>query len=553
MNNEIDFSKQYEYDVEMYHDDYGILGPGTLYFGGGKFAYVSLEVFGGFVRPDGETILKARAKSGEKFTLINCTYQDYIIHSDLIIGGDIGSGTNDIIIRYADISDWFMFDQDVKGIIGESLTWTNPVPQMNVSIENEDESFSLRSDISSKISKRGEDRTIHQHINFIFSRINGEFSFSDLKNKPHELSSLLSILIAYPISISNMWVTSSSGYQVPAYFPAFKRVERDFDENVFWRNALVSRPTLDARWQTIFERYYNSIYRKVHWIRLAGMQRHEGFWEYKVLGYVSLLDGYASELTKANKIKPTNTKKEKIDSIFEALSTFKNPLSKEQLNEIRPIMESAFPKRRNLNFTEKYNYLIETTDANIVKIINLSEDDFKLIKHARDTIAHGSAVDLIEIPYEKIHSITEKLALLLTFRALNDFGMTPDEFMENLARTHNRLRFNKKLNMVHLQRITDPASFLTVSQPVFDKISNLKSAILNACLTKDSKGELEYSEKHVAAYKAWLEQRPAKSGPTSFEDIFDVAKERVTHIGTAFLEFDGNLKELYDVYIISDA
>lgn len=533
MSNEIFFSKQYEYMVDIYHDSYGNLGSGTLHFGGGKFAHVNLNVMGSSAKLEGKHHLKAKAKSGEKFTLTNCTYQNYTIHSDLMICGEIDLGTSEIAVKYSDISDWFMFDQHLNGVVGESISWTSPPPRVEVTIENEDENFYLRSEIEYNISKRGENYTLHQHVDFSFLKTAGKFNLSEIKNKPHELSCLLSILTAQPISISSVWVMGSAGHLIPAYFPAFKRVDRDFDENQFWRNSLISRHSLDTCWQTVLERYYNSTYRKVYWVRLAGMQRYEGFWEYKVLGYVSLLDGYSTELSKSNNIKPKNINKEVIDSTLDALKSLKNPLTSEQIYEIKRLIEPVLPMRRKLNFTEKYNYVIDSTDPDIVKIINLSNDDFKLIKKVRDKIAHGDAIDLVEAPLERVHSTIQKLTLLLTFRALNDFGITTETFIKSLSSTTNSLRYCKELNMTHLSRIIDPNSFFSVSKSLFNKISNTKSALINACFTKDKNGTLEYSEKYVEIYRAWEAKKQA--GSFTFEDIFGIPSERVTHIGTAFL------------------
>lgn len=550
MNNEIDFSKNYEYEVEIYLDGYGTLGSGTLHFGGGNFPHVNLDTLGQFIRPEGEPHLKAKTKGGEKFTLTNCTYQEYTIHSDLIVCGDIASGTSEIIVKYADISDWFMYDQYVKGNPGEHLTWTTPPPQILVDIKNENYSFSLKSEIYSSITKHREERTIHEHVNFVFTRSDGEFSFSEIKSKPLELSSLLSILIAYPISISGIWVIGSNGHPVPLYYPTFKKTDRKFEENVFWRNALISRSALDGCWQTIFERYYDSKFRKIHWSRLAGMQQYEGFWEYKVLGYVSLLDGYTSKLTKENGIKPINKKPDKVDVLLNALDSIKLPLTQEQLTEVKPLIECALPKRRGLSLAEKYNYLIENTDADIVKIINLSDDDFKLIKDVRDIIAHGNAVDLIEYPYEKIHSITQKLALLLTYHAVVDFGIATGDFIKSLHSTINILSYSKGLDLIHLQRIIEPDSFLKVSQSLFDKITSAASFNLYACFTKNSSGVLEYSDKYSRAHKDWLGKK--QFGRYSFEDIFGVAKERIINISTAYLECGERTKELYGVFVILD-
>lgn len=550
MTDEIDFSKQHEHDVEIYHDIYGRLGNGVLSFGGGIFIHVKYGGFDNFTQPADETTLKLKTKNCDSFTLFNCKYGHGVIYSDLLVAGSIDRGVTCIGIRYSDISEWFLQGQRVNGCVGESIVWTNPVQPLAVSVKTDEENFSLTSETVGSIKKQGENRTIHEHVNFIFKRNSGTFTFADLKRKPLELSNLLSILIAYPLSIVSMWVTCDDGHPMPAYFPAFKKIERDFDEDTFVRNALIPRSTLDSCWQTVFDQYYSSKYRKVYWTRLAAMQRHEGFWEYRVLGYVSLLDGYVTELAKIHKPK-IGKKNEKLVALMQALEALQNPLSQEQHDELTPALKSIFPPPSGLNFSEKYNYAIDTTNSDIVKVINLSADDFKSIKYVRDQIAHGNAVDLVKSPYEKIHSIIEKLALLLTYWALIDFGISPSEFTSSLVKTNNILKSNNALNLVHLERITNSALFISVSEETYNKLTNTNPVIINACFTQNTKGEIEYSEQYASVYLAWYKKSAESSGLSTFEEIFGVNKENVKYWATAYLEYADKRKEIFGAYVIS--
>ncbi|WP_191485551.1 HEPN domain-containing protein [Pseudomonas sp. FEN] len=550
MTDEIDFSKQHEYDVEIYYDNHIALGNGTLSFGGGSFIHINHRNPDNFIRPEGETTLNVKTKTSDIFTLFNCKYGQGVIYSDFLIAGSTNRGVTCIGIRYSDISEWFLYDQRVNGYVGESIVWTNLVQPIAVSVETDEESFSLTSETIGSINKRGEDRTIHEHVNFLFKRNSGEFSLADLKKKPLELSNLLSIFIAYPLSIISMWVSCDNGHPMPAYFPSFKKIERNLEENSFERNALISRSTLDNRWQVVFDRYYNSKYRKVYWTRLAAMQRHEGFWEYRVLGYVSFLDGYVTELAKTYKLK-TGHKNEKLEALTQALKTLQNPLNQDQHDELAANLKSIFPPPRGLTFSEKYNYAVDTTDSDIMKVINLSTDDFKSIKYVRDQIAHGNAVDSAKSPYEKIHSITEKLALLLTYWALIDFGITPNEFTSNLIRTNNTLKFNNALNLVHLERITNSALFISVSEETYSKLTSNIHIIINACFTQNTEGEIQYSEQYASVYLAWYKKSAATPGLSTFEEIFGVTKERVKYWATAYLECADKRKEIFGAYVIN--
>jgi hypothetical protein len=551
MKREVDFSKEYEYDVEVYGDDLGVLGEGELSFGGGGLVRVSFEPIKGFRSLEGGAVLKAKTKNGLCFTLFNCTCSDYSLYADFVVAGDVKSGFNYFELKYGDISDWFLRGQTVKGEVGESISWSNPVPQMSVCLTAGDENFSLRTVTVGSITRSGEDHIIHEHTCFVFERGEGEFSLDEIKNKSFELSTLLSILIACPVSVVNMRVGCGEGYPMSVYFPSFKSVERD-SSGAFWLSCFTSRASLDGKWQSVFERYYSSPYRRSSWVRLAGMQRYEGFWEFKVLGYVSLLDEYVTNFAKINNQKATRAENKRVTRLLVQLKSLQVPLDGKQFEGVESLVKSIFLVSRDLTFREKYDYAISSTDENIVKIVNLTDEDFVLIKEVRDKIAHGETPDLVDSSYQEIHLIVEKLALLMTYWAHVDLGFSSSDFAGALMWTHNRLHFNPGLNKVHLQRITNAAQFITVSDELFEMFASGKRAVLNACFTQNVNGEISYSESYMSIWNAWVRDRSRHRGHQKMSDIFGVEPDRLNHVGTLYLECAGKLKELHGVYIIKE-
>lgn len=552
MKRDIDFSKEYEYDVEIYHEDLGVLGEGELSFGGGGLVRASLDLMNYFRLPEGVTVLKARAKNGHCFTLFNCTCSDHSLYADFVVAGDVKSGLNYIEIKYGDISDWFMRGQIVNGELGESISWSNPVPQMSVCVNTNHKNFSLRTVTIGSITRQGEDHIIHEHTCFVFERDGGEFSLDDIRDKSFELSTLLSVLIACPVSIVNVRVGSGVGYPMPMYFPAFKNVDRSSSNGAFWLSCLTPRVSLDGKWQSVFDRYYSSPYRKTSWVRLAGMQRYEGFWEFKVLGYVSLLDEYVTNHAAISNQKATQAENKRTTRFIERLKSLKHPLDSNQFEDVETLVKSVSVVSRDLTFREKYDYAIISTDEDIVKVVNLTDEDFVLIKKVRDKVAHGETPDLVDSSYQKIHLIVEKLALLLTYWAHVDLGFSPSDFASALMRTHNRLHFNPGLNRVHLERITNAAQFITVSEELFEKFASVNGAVLNACFTQDNKGEIAYSEDYVSTYNAWFKDWSRQGGQHRINDIFGVEPDRVNYVGNLYLECSEKIKELHGVYIIKD-
>lgn len=551
MKQDIDFSNEFEYRVEVYHDDHGVLGEGRLTFGSGSLIRIQFDLNLPYKAPQRDLpILKARAKEGHHFTLLNCVIETYSLYADFVVSGDIEPEISYFHIKYVDVSDWFLRGQYITGEIGENISWKNPAPQLSISIKTTNEIFSLKTETFGSLTRCGEDHVIHEHTRFIFERADGKFSVDEIKEKSFELSTLLSLLTATPVSIANAWCGFDSSYPMPIYFPAFKKVDRGSSSGEFWLSCLAQRNSLDEKWQSVFERYYASQYRKTSWVRLAGMQRYEGFWEFKILGYVSLLDEYVTTYAAIANRKATKAESKRVTKFIEQVKLLKHPLDKDQIKDVESLVESLFLVSRELTFREKYEYATSLTDENILKVINLTSEDFSLIKRIRDKVAHGDAPDLADTSYQEIHLIVEKIALLMTYWAHIDLGFSPSDFATALKCTHNHLHFNPKLDRIHLDRITNSAEFFPVSEELFERFTSGGAPIINACFTQDSKGELTYSEKYKAMLDAWFNDRSRTTN--QIIDAFGVERERCSAVGSLYLECGEKIKELFTAYIIRD-
>lgn len=550
MINTLIFSNDYEYAVGLYDNSGILLGSGTLKFGDGKLIQIHMDRVASFLIPEKENTLNATTASGDIFTLVNCALESNTVYADLIVCGKIESGVNSIKVRYADISEWFMHDQKIECKPGESILWGSPPPPVEAEVLIGSDSFSIKSEIYSSVTHKTEERIINEYVNFIFSKPDQSFDFSEIREKPHHLSCLLSILIAYPISISSIWVTGKNSGWLQAYFPAFERPKKEFEENQLWRNSLIRRKTLDTRWAELFNSYFNSPYLNTIWVRLAGMQRYTGFWEYRVLGYVTLLDSYADAISVRDNLKPIKERKSERDEVGRKIAQLNPALTPEQLQKIERILEHSLPdKKTEPNFKERYEHLINGTDSDITKIIDITPAEFKILKGARDAIAHNDAANLDKYPYENIYPITQKVTLLLTFKALSEFGIPAEDFIRSLGNTSNKLRYSEGLNTIHLERRLSPESFFKVSRELFEKISQFGSERIHPFFTLNSTGELHYSEEHVSLYNEWVRDRSRRH--KCFADKLGVNEESINIISQMHVEFEDRIATLIGAHIIS--
>jgi hypothetical protein len=530
-----------QFDVVLHHEQFGRLGSGILYFGGNQWACVNLSILdnGPELRTDGTKfdLVKAVTNEGATFSLCDCEASGIALYANYVIDGDFNKAEFDSIsVRYSDVSEWFLRGRTVEGSVGETLTWKRNPQDVDVTVRTDEEHFNLRSEYHASRSQQGEDLVIHEHVEFVFSAKTKQFGIADVQAKAHELSCLLSILLAYPTTIANVMVRSETGRFHRVHFPTFKRPERDEDGHSFWLQCFIQQPALDGRWQSIVDHYYQSKYRKICWIRLAGMQRYDGFWEYKALGYFSLLDRYLAIRFDGKKPSTSQPPAAKKVNKFRLHLTKELPaLVDEQRDKIIEIATIAFSSD-SLNFESKYRLAIAETDVDIIKIINLSDPDFALIKDVRNRVAHGDDHNLKQDQFPIVIRAESKIALLLTYWAFIDFGFTTKDFIECLERTHSKLKLSAMIDRIHMDRVTKTAEFFPISMEKLRQFRQIKRLRAYGCFIEHDNGDIAFSEEFTKKYSDWVHDRTKTSGIQDPEMIFGVKKEQARFIAQGYFE-----------------
>jgi hypothetical protein len=541
-------------DVQLYHEQFGHLGVGKLHFGGNRWAQVSFSEGLPAALADGSQfdIVKAVTDGGTTFSLCVCKVNGHALHVDYVIEADLTAAEfNSISVRYSEVSEWFLHWQDVKGVVGEALTWTQIPQAIDATVKTEEEHFELRSEYVASRRKQGEDLVLHEHVEFVFSAKDRRFGPADLKAKTHEFSCLLSILIAYPATVMSVAVSQGTGDRFHCvHFPAFERPERDMDDAGFWIRYFIQQPALEGRWQEILDHYYRSRYRKVCWARLAGMQRYEGFWEYKALGYVSLLDSYLNiRFEGAKRSAPVPPSQRRLAKFKRTLAEELPVLTQAQREDITNIAGRSFASD-DATFGDRYRLATTATDPDIVKIIDLSEKDFELIKKMRNKIAHGDDHGLQDGEFTTVIQTEGKIALLLTYWAFLDFGLTTQDFIKCLNTTRSRLRFSALLDELHLSRVTGSAEFFPVTMEKLRFLQGIKGIRLFGCCIQEASGELNYSEELTKVYEDWRNDQSKFSGVLTPERIFGVDKDGARVVGQGYFECGDERLDVLHMWVI---
>ncbi|HDR9128362.1 TPA: hypothetical protein QDB31_005457 [Burkholderia vietnamiensis] len=553
MADEIEFAKKYTYSVSVYHDEAGDLGAAELSFGAQQWPSVAFKDLKSYTKANavglGRTV-KAKANDGTVFSLFNCQLTEFSLHADYVIVGDVEERFKAIEIRFSEVSEWFYRWQRVKGRPGRAIRWVNRADHWNVTVDSGEETFRLYTESMASIKEAGEDCICHEHVEFGLESLGTPFSADDVHRKALDIAALLAILIAYPISVVSAHVVCENGRSYGIYFPSFQRVEREHDDRGFWLRCFISKEMLDDKIQVVAERFFASEFRKVTWARLAGMQRYDSFWEYKALGYVSLLDGYVTERARGRQQPPATLPEKRARNFVEALKRVREPLTESQQEQLLTIANDVFSNKREFSFSENLDFMLESVDANVRKIINLSNADFSQIKFIRNKVAHGADLELASRDFTRIHIVIAKIRLLLTYWAFLDFGLTGADFIQCFTQNHSPLHMEADVDRIHLDRVTNAATFFTVSRAQFERLSQIRGIRANACFVMDVDGSIEYSPEHTEAYAKWIFGPDRKGGRIPVEEIFEVEVSRIESKGHVYIECGDDRLELSCVHII---
>lgn len=550
MTLETAFSVRHKHFVTLHHEELGEVGSGTLSFGKGKWAHVDFQLSSLPALTDGATYprLVAQTPSGDVFTLFGFTYRVFYAHIDLVAEGEVNAAFPRIFVRYSEASEWFLGRQHLEGEVGETLTWANKPEPIDVHIRTDTEHFSLKTSVVGRYTHTGEDHSISEHVLFTFERLDGLFGYRDVAVFCRHLSNFLSVLIAQSVNIVSVGLGDGAGFHY-ACFPHFKRKARKGNDGS-WTRWLIQRQQIDGRWQSILERYYSSEFREVDWGRLAGMQRYEGFWEFRTFGYISMLDGLVQKKARhrqAGRVPPSDRRMRKFKR---ALARLPEPLTAEQQHHLSDLAVEVFSENEERSFAWCYRHACADSDEAVLSVINISEADFSIIKNVRNAIAHGGEYNLSTYPIERLSILVSKITLLLTYWAYDDFGLTADDFLRCLHNTHNRLVPGADIDRASLDRILGAASFFQVSEQSFNEIEANHTRRMDACFVRDDEGDIRFSEKHARMIRDWRASR--SYGVVDNADIFGVEAAHVSYHNTAYVECGKRQLTIYAMYLIDE-
>ncbi|WP_219215916.1 ApeA N-terminal domain 1-containing protein [Variovorax boronicumulans] len=534
--------------VRLSHPEVGDLGEGSITFGYSCVPCLVLDGFGhGISLSEAQLAegLLAQADDGTRLSLFNCDCSDRTLFPAFVIDREIK--TPEFLsfeVRYSNVSEWFFQQMAIEGNPGEKLEWCSTPKPLVAEVSVADHHFRVSSFYVGTFEHQGEDRNLHQHFEFRFTATQGHFSLSEVRERSLRFSNLLSILLGHHCSIVSIDVSANGKHSSRLFCALFKSPpdeEASQDDRMSWRKFFAQKSDVEDCWDNVVNQFFRSAYQEVIWSRVAGMQNWEGFWEYRVLGYVSLLDSYVSQTFK--KGPPTQPTKRLLRLATE-LNAVRPPLSPAQLADVLKAATQVFSS--NDAFASKFQELIDTLDPDVLKVINLSQADFETIKKLRNEVAHGQQLSFKGPDITPIEVITNRITLLLTHLFFIDLGLGRDVFLGCLARPLNKLRIASDVNQVHLDRTLKPTSFFQVTSQALQAIRQRSRRLLCSCFVRDRNGAISYSASHSEE----IQSASRASGKVRYHELLCLPEEAVTFVGDAYFEDGAQIESIHSTVLI---
>lgn len=536
--------------VKLSHPDVGDIGHGKLTFGYSCSATFSIDGLAPIIQLNEAQLaegLVAAAEDGTNWSLFGCKGHGRSLLIDFVAEHGINAAKiQRFEVRYTDVSDWFFSQMRIDDELGVKLTWNSMPDKLVAVVSQSDLNFKCESEYIATLVRQGEDRNLHQHFEFFFTATLDRFTLLEVRDLARRFSQLLSLLLVHPCSIVSIDVSPDCKHSGRLYYgmsksPPPSAQSTDDPDLVAWRTFFTSKNDVDGSWDTVVKKFFQSKHRDVVWARLAGMLTFEGFWEYRILGYVTLLDDYVSKDFKAGPpVQPTDRLKE----LETALAAVKRKLTKAQAVAVMSAAAQIFASTGT--FASKFDALMASLDQDVVKVISFTSADFKRIKKLRDQVAHALAISYESSDLTPMLAIMNRLTLLLTYLFFLEVGLDKDVFFRCLDRPRNQLRMVSNIDEVHLHRILRPDTFFRVTAKQLDVIKKRNRRLFTPCFVQDRRGRLSYS---LSYSKRLQETITAKIGGHPYERL-GLPKEAVSYVGEAYFEDATQTESVHSAVII---
>ena len=502
----------------------------------------------------------------------NQTYQliDCQIHHDLIFPKFIIKGSQkrlkfkkfDLLLQ--GVTQWFNLGNHTI-IDKDKVTITRKTDLFNVDIQHNEITFNLSNEYWCDQENISQNSTkINEYTALTISSRNKTFSIEDLTSLVNQIRIFFTLLIGHPIGIIYILDQTSKHKAQSIYFSNHSKKSyanlKPIDCFVNSKSLFIAN-----KWPDILKGFFNQnndkVYRKL-WGRIAGLLAYEGFWEYEILAYVSLLDRYVTIDTENTKLSLSenqfikfNREARRTLNAIECPPTLEpdkfNKVIESMCIQIRDgVQNSSIP-----SFGEKFNLRLKKTNPEIIKVLNLDKSEFKHIKLLRNQIAHGDepkTINTEDLNYES--RIKNKIALLLRYWVFMRIGFSNTDFLNYLNNWCYPITRNAEIDQQELDIALGKHHFLETNITNFKKAKKLQSKWLVLKFIKSSKTFQVDTQATNQLNKSRLNMKRSKSKSILEEltKVVDTTKiKNAMYLTSVYIKHNDQQFKTYSVYILN--
>ncbi|WP_298770794.1 HEPN domain-containing protein [uncultured Shewanella sp.] len=536
----IGFLDEFSVDVEVFTSFGSVVGNGNLSVKKNSTPQISFDF-----RIDISKFLNQKSFTckSEKYTyqLLDCdVLNDVIIPRFLIRGKKTRTKFKKVNLLFQGLSQWM--DTDGKFELSDNkIIKTRESKVFNTEIVTGERRFSLSNEHWCEIKSVGANNNqIYEYTLLTVEAKNFSWSSAELLEIISDIRTFFTLLLGHYTGLEYVLDASDNNSIDSIYF---LNATRDVSKEILQRECFAQSSQLfyKERWQGILQGYFssrNDQYRNL-WSRISGMLSYEGFWEYRILAYVSLVDRYVS-LYAENEEKSLSKKQFKkyrraarsslefIKSECEIKDENERKIFDDVINSMCKQIGENIQNTSIASFNEKFDLALSKTNNNIIEILDFDKNDFNHLKRIRNCVAHGDEPTIEndgDITYEV--TITNKLALLLRYWAFVDIGFSFSEFIAYLTNWMYPITRQARISKSALDAASGNYHFIKVNKTNFKRAKQYR----NNCLVFDYVKASDTLRVNILATEQArsLRLNPNRKNRTIEEELMTVVDTKKVH------------------------
>ncbi len=343
---------------------------------------------------------------------------------------------------------------------------TRPRSNFLVSLEH----ITVSDDWTSSLKRDSESTRAYLAVDCHFIKLsfdNTPILIEDAKSYLMQLLGFFSILLMHPLNIRRLnanLVGNDSCAEIYIPFSVHNKLLKN-------ESCLLDLKSLsNEQWELAFKNLFVMDFNNSIWSRFRGMLMYEGYWEYNILGIVSLLDSYLE-----GEYGIRNKKSKLISKLNDELYNLKSLLPSELQDEFYKEQSNIKIVMNQPSFKVRYMKMVDELSDNFIKWCGLNEQNFIKIKKLRDYVAHS---DVSEINNTKDHfvnfTIRNRILILLSYLFFKDLGFNEAEYYRLIRGTVNEIARNASLDDYYLRKAIGDCFEIKVTSSASDEFSKVR-------------------------------------------------------------------------------